>query len=284
MNCSVCKSINTQLYFNGNIRNGKYPNILKNQKIYKCDNCHSLFLNKVLDYSSAKYRKITNSSNNVNELSFLSNELENQLKFINISILKNKDVLDVGCGTGFLLDYMKPHVKSTSGLEKNPNFLKHLKKSGHNTYSDINEIKVKFDTITCFNVIEHVDNVITFIESMYNLLNKNGTLLLETPNSNDFLLDLIGNEFKSFYFRIQHRNYFDEKSLKKIMNILSINNYSILYSQKYGLNNLFNWVKHKKPGAYKKYIFDNKLDLDFKKSIEKNKASDHILIKINKHV
>ena len=282
MKCSICKSNHTTVFYRGKIRNGKYPNKLKNQVIYECKSCKSFFLNKVLNYKTKEYREITNESNEIKNLSFLSNELNNQLRFIEIDNLKNSDILDVGCGTGFLLDYLKKYSKSTSGVEKNKEFLKFLRKSGHIAYSDLHEVDKKYELITSFNVIEHVDNVISFIKSMYNLLKKNGTLIIETPNSNDILLDLVGDEFKSFYYRIQHRNYFNEKSLNNLMKLCGISNYSFSYSQKYGLNNLFNWVKYKEPGSMNKYEIKSELDELYKKMIENNKVADHIIIKINK--
>ena len=282
MKCSICKSNHTTVFYRGKIRNGKYPNKLKNQVIYECKSCKSFFLNKVLNYKTKEYREITNESNEIKNLSFLSNELNNQLRFIEIDNLKNSDILDVGCGTGFLLDYLKKYSKSKSGVEKNKEFLKFLRKSGHIAYSDLQQLDKKYELITSFNVIEHVDNVISFIKSMYNLLKKNGTLIIETPNSNDILLDLVGDEFKSFYYRIQHRNYFNEKSLNNLMKLCGISNYSFSYSQKYGLNNLFNWVKYKEPGSMNKYEIKSELDELYKKMIENNKVADHIIIKINK--
>lgn len=38
-----------------------------------------------------------------------------------------------------------------------------------------------FDTIICFNTLEHVFNPVVVLENLANLLNKNGTLLISTP-------------------------------------------------------------------------------------------------------
>lgn len=283
MICSICSSNNTNVFYIGNIRNGKYPNFLKNQKIYECQDCKSKFLNKLLNYKDENYRKITNDSNDVNELKFLSKELNNQIKFFDLEKISTKTILDVGCGTGFLLDYLKPLTKKTYALEKNLNFINHLRKSGHYTYTDISEIdNESFDIVTCFNVIEHIDGVIDFIKSLHRIVKPNGYLIIETPNSDDYLIDLLGKSFKQFYYRTQHRNYFNEESLKNILKYSQINKYEFIYSQKYGIENLFNWVRNKKPGQCNSLVFEEQFNNNFKKIIEQNKASDHIIIKIKK--
>jgi len=44
-----------------------------------------------------------------------------------------------------------------------------------------NTIDKTFDTIICFNTLEHVFNPVQVLENLANLLNNNGTLLISTP-------------------------------------------------------------------------------------------------------
>ena len=55
----------------------------------------------------------------------------------------------------------------------------------------------KFDVILCMEVIEHVDNVIFFIESCSKLLNKNGIIFFATINRNpkSYLFAIVGAEY-----------------------------------------------------------------------------------------
>jgi len=52
------------------------------------------------------------------------------------------------------------------------------------------KIKDKFDTVISFETIEHLKEGQKFIHSLYNLLNKNGTLVLSTPD----------HKFKDLFF------------------------------------------------------------------------------------
>lgn len=283
--CPICYSSSLNVFYEGPIRKGKFPSVEENQTIYKCENCTTRFQRFVMEYESDTYRELTNGSNKLEKLSFLSNELDNQLRFIDKENLEHKSIIDVGCATGFLLDYMKPLVAKTSAIEKNKQFLNFLSQSGHNTYNDFDTIDdEKFDLVFCFNVIEHVDDAVEFVSNLYKILKPGGELIIETPNARDYLIDLLGNDFNSFFYRVQHRYYFDEESLGEVLNRANIFDYDFLYSQKYGLNNLFYWVKNKAPGKDIKFSFSNSLQESFKRELEHNKASDHIIIKIRKNV
>ena len=283
--CPICQNKKTDIKYQGSIRKGKFPSHEKNKKIFQCPSCTTIFQEQTLNYEDNSYRNLTNGSNEIEKLKFLSNELDNQLRFLPKENFETKSVIDVGCATGFLLDYLKEKGAKTSAIEKNQVFIDFLCKSGHSTYSDFNQIREeKFDLVTCFNVIEHVEDAITFVKNMYEILKPGGTLLIETPNSNDYLLNILGEDFASFFYRVQHRFYFDEQSLKQVMIYSGVSDYTFLYSQKYGLKNLLNWVKKKLPGQMDEYEFSKGLEEQFQREIEMNKASDHIIIRIKKNV
>lgn len=285
VSCPICQNKKTQIKYKGPIRKGKFPSTEGDQKIFHCHSCSTIFQEHTLNYENDLYRNLTNGSNEIEKLNFLSKELDNQLRFIPKENLNEKSIIDVGCATGFLLDYLKPKVTKTTAIEKNKAFLNFLSKSGHATYSDFDQInEEKFDLVTCFNVIEHVEDAVKFVKNLYKILKPGGTLLIETPNANDYLLSVLDEDFASFFYRVQHRFYFDEKSLKHLMQYAGITNYTFLFSQKYGLKNLLNWVKNKRPGQIETYEFSIEFEEQFKREIEMNKASDHIIIKIVKNV
>jgi len=88
------------------------------------------------------------------------------------------------------------HLGSNNS-EKGENLNKLLERN-HKVYScdiignpdfkiDLNKnkwpINKKFDTIVAGEIIEHVENPLLFIKNCYNLLNKEGKLILTTPNA-----------------------------------------------------------------------------------------------------
>ncbi len=126
-----------------------------------------------------------------------SKTLENmdQAKFYNKWILGKfdkylmGDILEVGCGIGnftkFLFQYGKVFaIDIDRGLVK-------IMKTGNcqgviGGYGDIEKGRYffknrTFDTIVCLNVLEHIKNDKEALQNIYNLLNKDGRLILLVP-------------------------------------------------------------------------------------------------------
>ncbi len=117
-------------------------------------------------------------------------------KYINL-LSKNisfegKKVLDVGCGTGnFIktLSFVEKNIK-IYGLDYNDKAVKILKKEKYNVekYNLDDNLNIffdeKFDIITMFDVIEHLNSFISFEKILNKNLVKGGYLVLTTPNSN----------------------------------------------------------------------------------------------------
>lgn len=100
-----------------------------------------------------------------------------------------KSLLDIGCGYGFFIEKSKEYVADVRGSEFNPVAIKELNKKGITVYDkDLTELTDTFDMITAFQVLEHVVKPDEFIENLLNLLNKDGLLLLVTPNPESELI------------------------------------------------------------------------------------------------
>lgn len=90
-------------------------------------------------------------------------------------------ILDIGCSSGQLLDLFTPisgyaYVKK-EGVEKSQ-----FKTGKHRVYSDISEVKNTYDIVTMLNTLEHVYSPTETLQSVYNLLNDNGYLLVSVPD------------------------------------------------------------------------------------------------------
>jgi len=98
-------------------------------------------------------------------------------------------LLDIGCGEGRGIHYLRDEVLSYTGIDKNPEVLEVLKKQyPGNNFLEMNIPPFegfageKFDTVVSFQVIEHIDNDDLFIEEIHRVLSKNGLAILSTPN------------------------------------------------------------------------------------------------------
>jgi 2-polyprenyl-3-methyl-5-hydroxy-6-metoxy-1,4-benzoquinol methylase len=109
-------------------------------------------------------------------------------KFIN----KNDSVLDVGCGSGYFLESQKHKTQNLFGLEFNDEAIRKcglnnilVKKQFIEEYSENN--LEDHDVATSFQVLEHVQDINSFITANLKTLKKGGKLIIGVPNSNPYL-------------------------------------------------------------------------------------------------
>ena len=92
-------------------------------------------------------------------------------------------LLDVGCGTGTLLDEAKPYFECY-GLEPSPIAAKQCREKGYNVVEDYFEnvtFENYFDAITMDSVIEHVASPTQFLIQVHGFLKPGGVVAILTP-------------------------------------------------------------------------------------------------------
>ena len=97
--------------------------------------------------------------------------------------ISGKNILDFGSGYGVFCQYMAKKGYQVDGYEINKDAFLESKKRGVNTYSELNNINKKFDTITSSNVLEHIEDDVNAINEMRSLLVDEGILILYLPAS-----------------------------------------------------------------------------------------------------
>lgn len=104
--------------------------------------------------------------------------------------VKNKKVLDFGCGEGYGVDILADSAKSVIGIDSNEETIKHAKekytknnvKFLHGSITELRDLEQsKFDIIVCFETIEHVSGHQKVIDEAKKLLDKNGLFIISTP-------------------------------------------------------------------------------------------------------
>jgi len=100
---------------------------------------------------------------------------------------KNCKVLDFGCGTGYGTKVLKEYFEEVSAFDVvDEKDLGISEERG--IITDFNKLKNEYyDVITCFEVIEHLDEPtqIELMERLHKHLNKNGTLFISTVRKID---------------------------------------------------------------------------------------------------
>jgi 2-polyprenyl-3-methyl-5-hydroxy-6-metoxy-1,4-benzoquinol methylase len=99
--------------------------------------------------------------------------------------LRNDSILDVGCGPGWLIDYLGQTGAWCywSGVEPSEACRDYRKeRTGHTTYSTLDEARGNYGCIICHHVIEHVPDPCDMLQRIRNRLVPGGKLLIATPD------------------------------------------------------------------------------------------------------
>ncbi|MEZ5008207.1 MAG: class I SAM-dependent methyltransferase [Chitinophagales bacterium] len=119
------------------------------------------------------------------------NPIHQRLLFAYVEAAKHVsgNLLDIGCGEGRGLDYLRDNVDSYTGIDKNPIVLDALKKQYPNdTFLQMNIPPFAgledntFDTAVSFQVVEHIEDDVKYIKEIHRVLKPGGIAILSTPN------------------------------------------------------------------------------------------------------
>lgn len=144
-----------------------------------------------------------------------------------IGTAKKKTILDVGCGTGEFLQFMKKHTWSVHGIE--PSYEAWI--SAHKKEKNIFNISLEdfdadkrytnaFDAVALFNVLEHIPHPDKVIAIAKRLLKKRGVLMIQVPNDFNVLQDMANTlvQKKNWWVTIpDHINYFNFGTLTRLL-------------------------------------------------------------------
>ena len=171
------------------------------------------YINKKTKKNDAKYTKTYYGKFKTSALNDSQRRLNQFRNFI-----KNKIVLDFGCGNGDFLYKSQNILKKGIGIDLGLAVKKYSDNKKINFFKKINQIDdldFKFDSIFLFHVFEHVVNPIEVLTQLQLKLKKNGNLIIEVPQANNFLLKKLKiKSFINFTLWSEHLILHTNKSLK----------------------------------------------------------------------
>ncbi|PMB55022.1 3-demethylubiquinone-9 3-methyltransferase [Coxiella-like endosymbiont] len=123
------------------------------------------------------------------------------------AVLKNKQVLDVGCGGGLLSEALAKHAAQVTAIDMSDALIKIAKKHAQQEQLNIDyrcedvEIFVnttkRFDIVICMELLEHIPNPAQMLQTCARLTKPGGKLFCSTINRTlkAYLFTIIGAEY-----------------------------------------------------------------------------------------
>jgi len=158
----------------------------------------------------------------------------NHKKVISFLGTQTGKVLDIGCGTGNFLSHARNNGWDVMGIDFDRNAVNTAKNVfglSNVEVSDLSDFykkhidsqQVSFDLVTFFDVFEHIDNHVEFLNMINLLLIKNGHIAMSMPYRNSYHW-LQPNDFPP-----RHLTRWDEKSL---IYCLESNGFKVVFIKK----------------------------------------------------
>ena len=291
--CEVCYENDWVPIYNGRIRDGVFGDYIEDGEVKKCNKCKVERLAEknclsISSYQNSFYRE--KLLKGIDVASFFIEQDIQQIFTLNTlwpRSIRNKNIMDVGTGGGSLLDSLKGMTKAEVAIEPYKNYHQSLNERGYNVFSCLKDAREnwleKIDFAFAIQVIEHTLNPRAFLEEINPFLKKDGVLIISTPNTDDILLDLLPDDYPSFFYRVVHRWYFNSLSLVFCAEEAGFKVEKIVPLHRYSMSNMMNWLKHKKPFGSNRIIgIDKNADNLWKSYLESNVKSDCLYLVLSK--
>lgn len=238
--CPVCQSANITLW--SKAKDYEYFSTPDEFSYYSCSDCQTIFIDPVpidllnIIYPSNYYSFVSKKKNIVVRLkewldkSFFRKILK-QLTTDSIN------VLDIGGGTGWMLDILKktdPRISFTQVADIDPQAKAIAEQNGHAYFEGIVEdfnTDKKFDLILMLNLVEHVADPLAVLQKAESLLSPGGIIVIKTPNTVSWDARLYRRSYWGGLHCPRHWVIFSEKSFRLLLNKTQLSVKQLTYTQ-----------------------------------------------------
>ena len=227
--CNLCNAGDTKFIFRARCRDYKKEKEVFN--LVKCKKCGLVYLNPRPDKEEIK--KYYHSSNHlwtqsevvdIKKTRIWGIPWREAIKKKAEPILRYKKIgriLDVGCGDGSLLSFLKELGWQTSGVELHERSSLYAREVlGLNVFSgrleEANYPGEFFDVIILFHVLEHLSDPSGTLKKVRMLLRKDGFLLIKVPNFDSFESKIFRSKWVGISIPL-HLYHFSPCSLKSML-------------------------------------------------------------------
>ena len=142
-------------------------------------------------------------------------------RILNLRQNRRGKLLEIGCGSGdFLLEaaalgFEVAGIETSAEATATANARLGSSLVQRGEVENINFPEAEFDVIVFSDVIEHVPDPCTFLQSVNHWLRPGGLVFLVTPSTDSWSRMLMGRRWMEY--KIEHLFYFNRKSLKRLL-------------------------------------------------------------------
>ncbi len=232
----------------------------ENLKVYQCLSCGLVFLSRsaLADEFYEQSGMHGSEPQPVDEW-LRETDWDDERRFRLLSHqMTNRDILDYGCGAGGYLIKARTKARCVMGIELEERLHEHFKKNGLSVFKSISELppSQRFDLITAFHVIEHLQDPAATLKQLASKLKEGGGIVIEVPSSADALLTLYQSiPFSEFTYWSCHLYLFNASNLPLLAKKANLKLDYIKHTQRYPLSNHLYWLAMGKPGGHKQWGF-----------------------------
>ncbi len=260
MTCPLCGALNHEVLAS-ELRRG-------HGMVYYCHNCDYGYLVRdekidVKKFYSELYRQEYSHNSQVTATDALeifqvyTDYQTDRLQRIVPHLTSSSSLLEVGASSGQFLVHVKDKVAHVAAIELDTacceflsselaidvdaEFLENSRFSGQT-----------YDVVCAFQVIEHVERPVEFLQTLRDATKKGGLIFLECPNLHDPLRTIWDvAAYHKFFYHSAHLHYFTETSLKKVALDAGFRpeQIEVSFTQDYNVLNHLHWLMNDGPQA-----------------------------------
>ena len=214
---------------------------------------------------------------------------ERRMKYLLPNLGNKLDILEIGCSSGFMLYPLITAGHVCTGIEPSGAFGDFVKKNGIEVFESMDDLSTSqpskcYDLVMHFFVLEHISDPVTFLRRQLDILKPGGKIIFEIPNASDPLSSLYDiPAFERFYWSKAHPWYFNEHSLRYLMDKLGVS-YKIIGEQRYDISNHIVWARDGVPGGMNRFsnVLGAELNEMYKKTLIENGNCDTLVCILDK--
>lgn len=222
--CLLCGSNDQKILFSNCIDYEYWVNF--SAGIAQCKSCGLVFQNPkpyledLPRYYPESYANYSKPRSLITRILMNVEEYLNAKEVINL-IGKTGTILDVGCGDGNYLDYMRKLGKwEIHGTDINKEAVLIVRKKGFVVYrGELENLDIPENTYSIVrmnHLLEHVINPLTTLEKISKILKPGGYLIIETPNTASPDFHILKKYWGALHLP-RHIHFFNEKTMRLML-------------------------------------------------------------------